>query len=399
MATVILPDNGQRFPLDDAIAGDNGLLVQALRAVYPEIGEPKIERKTENGEMMVTVVKQAGRKGTGTATPTLGTGATEITFLPPARLRTDGGTQVRAALSPDKVTEYSAAMAEGVSFPAVDVLYDGTDYWLWDGFHRVAGATAAGLDEIAVRVQAGTRRDAVLRAVGANATHGLPRTNADKRRAVEVLLRDEEWAKWSDREIARQALVSQTFVSEMRRSLSDSGLQMPAERQVARGGQVYDYTPPQAPPAARAPAPPALLPGTTPEEMTAAAAAFVADAPPPAPAVATPPPVAPSRPTTPSALALPTMVPPPPAAVPTAVPPPPPATSKPARFADCALQFTLRLFPDEGHTDGRKVLLVGKNEQWGDPLMKVLWARDLGDLPGPVRDMLLALQHQVEGAA
>ena len=35
-------------------------------------------------------------------------------------------------------------------------------------------------------------------------------TNADKRRAVETLLNDAEWATWSDREIARQCGVHHT---------------------------------------------------------------------------------------------------------------------------------------------------------------------------------------------
>ena len=57
-------------------------------------------------------------------------------------------------------------------------------------------------------VRAGTRRDAILFAVGANGDHGLRRTNEDKRRSVLVLLRDEEWGAKSDRWIATQAGVS-----------------------------------------------------------------------------------------------------------------------------------------------------------------------------------------------
>ena len=36
--------------------------------------------------------------------------------------------------------------------------------------------------------------------------HGLRRSNADKRRAVLTLLNNEEWAKWSAREIAKACL-------------------------------------------------------------------------------------------------------------------------------------------------------------------------------------------------
>ena len=81
-------------------------------------------------------------------------------------------------------------------------------------------ALKAGLTEIAAIVKQGTRRDAVLHSVGANAKHGLRRTNADKRRAVMRLLEDEEWSGWSDRQIARSTSTSNTFVSKLRSSLT-----------------------------------------------------------------------------------------------------------------------------------------------------------------------------------
>ncbi|MBA4219953.1 MAG: hypothetical protein C0458_04405 [Methylobacterium sp.] len=133
-----------------------------------------------------------------------------------ALIRRDGGTQPRAALDPATVETYAEAAREGVRFPAIGLVYDGTDYWLWDGFHRTAGFEAAGIGEIEAEITAGTRRDAVLLAAGANATHGLRRTSDDKRRAVLLLLGDAEWRKWSDREIADKARVSHTFVAKLR---------------------------------------------------------------------------------------------------------------------------------------------------------------------------------------
>ncbi|MEX2673389.1 MAG: hypothetical protein WD294_14915 [Phycisphaeraceae bacterium] len=66
--------------------------------------------------------------------------------------------------------------------------------------------------------------DAILYSVGANADHGLRRTNADKRASVETLLADDEWAKWSDREIAKRCAVHHDTVNRLRKetSLSDS---------------------------------------------------------------------------------------------------------------------------------------------------------------------------------
>jgi hypothetical protein len=54
-------------------------------------------------------------------------------------------------------------------------------------------------------------RGPLLHAVGANARHGLRRTNADKRRAVELLLADAEWAAKSSNWIAQTRGVSAVF--------------------------------------------------------------------------------------------------------------------------------------------------------------------------------------------
>jgi hypothetical protein len=144
------------------------------------------------------------------------------TRLPYPQIRTDGGTQMRAGLNEETAGEYAEELRRGAVFPPVVVFFDGTVYWLGDGFHRVRAYFLAHGEEAVVpcEVRPGTRRDAVLCAAGANAVHGLRRTNADKRRAVEALLRDEEWGQWSDREIARRCHVSHNFVSELRRALS-----------------------------------------------------------------------------------------------------------------------------------------------------------------------------------
>lgn len=137
-------------------------------------------------------------------------------------IRRDGGTQPRAALDPATVESYAEAARAGAEFPPVIVFYDGTDHWLADGFHRVAAHERAEFEEIIAEIRPGTRRDAVLYACGANATHGLRRSNEDKRRAVLLLLGDAEWGKWSDREIARLAHVGHPLVAELRRLTGSS---------------------------------------------------------------------------------------------------------------------------------------------------------------------------------
>lgn len=134
-------------------------------------------------------------------------------------VRFDGGTQMRVGLDGDTVAEYRQAYESGVDMPPAVVYFDGSDYWLADGFHRWHALHESGAELIECEVHKGSQRDAIWHAVGANASHGLRRTNEDKHKAVETVLRDEEWAKLSDRQIADHCGVSNVFVSKLRNQL------------------------------------------------------------------------------------------------------------------------------------------------------------------------------------
>jgi hypothetical protein len=82
---------------------------------------------------------------------------------------------------------------------------------------------ADGFLDLAADVRQGTRRDAILYSVSANAVHGKRRTNADKRRAVTTLLNDEEWSQWKQVDIARKCSVSREYVSRLQSQLKGSG--------------------------------------------------------------------------------------------------------------------------------------------------------------------------------
>lgn len=138
-------------------------------------------------------------------------------------IRLDGGTQSRAMVSDETVNDYADAMREGAQFPPIVVFHDGANYWLADGFHRVAAAKKAELTEIPADVRQGDQRVAVLTSVSVNANHGLRRTQADKRRAIETLLRDDEWRQWSDREISRRVSVDHKTVGNVRADLVRRG--------------------------------------------------------------------------------------------------------------------------------------------------------------------------------
>jgi len=153
-------------------------------------------------------------------------------------IRTDGGTQSRAQINWLTVTDYAADIAEGATFPPVVVYFDGADYWLADGFHRLEAHKRLGLVEIAADVKQSTRRDAILYSVKANAVHGLRRTNEDKHWAVTLLLKDDEWRQWNDVRIAAACGVSSMTVGRIRKKLNINNVN-DAERKAERNGVEY----------------------------------------------------------------------------------------------------------------------------------------------------------------
>lgn len=70
------------------------------------------------------------------------------------------------------------------------------------------------VDPVDPRRRPGGRADALKFALGANAVHGHRRTNADKRRCVEIALR--EFPKLSSRAVAKVCGVSPGFVDHLR---------------------------------------------------------------------------------------------------------------------------------------------------------------------------------------
>jgi transposase len=125
-------------------------------------------------------------------------------------------TQMRVAIDQDTVEDYAEAIREGAEFPAVSVFTNGLTYWLADGFHRYYAAREAAAETITADVYQGTLRDAQIYAMGANANHGLRRTNTDKRHAVEIALSDEEWSGLPNTEIARMCAVTESFVRKIK---------------------------------------------------------------------------------------------------------------------------------------------------------------------------------------
>jgi hypothetical protein len=169
-----------------------------------------------------------------------GKGREIVTTLPLSKLRTDGGTQPRAALDLKVIEAYTEAMEAGAKFPPVDVFFDGTEYWLADGFHRERATFDTGADEIGCNIHQGTVEDAKWFSYAANKTNGLYRSNEDKQRAVKAALGHPKGAGMSDVQIARHVGVSNHCVSDWRAKLTPSlKVSKMATRTVTRKGKTY----------------------------------------------------------------------------------------------------------------------------------------------------------------
>jgi hypothetical protein len=165
----------------------------------------------------------------------------QIDAIPLGAIRINGGTQSRAELNQVTIGEYAEAIRAAVDLPPVITYFDGAAFWLADGFHRFHAHRAAGATEISAEIRTGTQRDAILHSVGANATHGLRRTNEDKRRAVMTLLSDTEWSTWSDNAIAKACGVSDKTVGSRRAAIIGNSEDAPATtRTVERSGKTYE---------------------------------------------------------------------------------------------------------------------------------------------------------------
>jgi hypothetical protein len=142
-------------------------------------------------------------------------------------IRIDGGTQPRVAIDQEIVNEYAEQYSTGIDLNPVVVFFDGATYWLADGFHRYWANRKINSDYVFAEVNKGTQRDAILYSVGANAKHGLRRTNGDKRKAVLTMLTnpmvslDDAGNPRSNCDIARLCHVTEITVRRIRKEQED----------------------------------------------------------------------------------------------------------------------------------------------------------------------------------
>lgn len=147
-------------------------------------------------------------------------------------------------LSSETVARYGEILQDGGSLQPPVVYPDGMGKFLCaDGNHTVEAHRLNGATEIVVDVQAGGPREALLYAAGANAHHGLPRSNEDRRNAVRAVLAEEDLRSYSDTQLAKICKVSHTLVAQVRKELQEAGVPMPESRLMVRSGKTIAFTP------------------------------------------------------------------------------------------------------------------------------------------------------------
>ena len=135
-------------------------------------------------------------------------------------------TQMRYATREETIGEYAELFGSGDAWPFDTKLIVFKDaagvYWLADGFHRYRAAERVGRSSVHCIIYEGELIDAQDYALSANASHGLRRTNEDKRKAVGAALAMERWAMRSNVAIAEHVGVSDKLVGKIRNELSSS---------------------------------------------------------------------------------------------------------------------------------------------------------------------------------
>jgi len=158
-------------------------------------------------------------------------------------IRIDGQTQSRERINEETVKEYAEAMQAppgsrpSPAWPPVTVFFDGAEYWMADGFHRLLAMKQIGKKNIVADVEEGTREDAAWAACAANKTHGLRRTNADKRKTVAMALKLHP--ERSNRAVADHCGVSDMLVGSVRREMQTACASGGPAARVGRDGRKY----------------------------------------------------------------------------------------------------------------------------------------------------------------
>lgn len=157
--------------------------------------------------------------------------------------------QSRVQTDPGLITEYEENLKNNIPMPPAQGMMDESgNVYVFDGIHTTSARNNRGEEAVPVLLRLGSRTEAEMEASRANATHGAKRTPADKRHAVELLLRNSELCARSNNWLAATAAVSPQLVESVREALerdTDAPVFRPKKRRVTRNGSSWEVNAPR----------------------------------------------------------------------------------------------------------------------------------------------------------
>lgn len=140
-------------------------------------------------------------------------------IIPLGWLTLDERCQPRTGIDEATVQRYVEALQSGAKLPPIEVVasIEERPIWVVDGWHRVEAHRRLKRNTIMAIRHKGELRDAIWRALAANSTNGLQRTQADLARAIGIALDDPEWAAMSDRALAKHVGCSDKTITRHKR--------------------------------------------------------------------------------------------------------------------------------------------------------------------------------------
>lgn len=149
----------------------------------------------------------------------------------------DASPKVRASDSPEVIKQYAESYNTRKPMPPINLFWDSVAkrMYIADGYHRCAAMRALKRKAIDAIVESGTYVDALKFALLANAAHGLPRSQADKRQCVHQALI--QWPTETDRSIGDMCSVDGKTVKLVRDEMIRDAKIVAHEVRVARDGR------------------------------------------------------------------------------------------------------------------------------------------------------------------
>jgi ParB-like chromosome segregation protein Spo0J len=145
------------------------------------------------------------------------------------KLEAPGATS-RARVETALVGSFADLMTMGVKLPPLEVYFDGTTFWLADGFHRVAAARKLNRTTMPAMVMPGDKMRALLALLAANKAS---RSDDDKRHVAHLALTDPLLKTWNNQQLSEHIGVGQDLIQRVRRSVGFAEAAAPQRQKIA----------------------------------------------------------------------------------------------------------------------------------------------------------------------